>query len=310
MRILLAQVSLLPELLSKKINPWSLPGLAARNGFQGVEWLDRLLPSLEPQALRRLGEMSRKVGLGPGALSLSISYDASPARLAAQTRRCLDLLDACSAMGVTVVRAALARDGITIGNLLEVAGCLRTVAARRREPLGCFGRLVYLTMTRAGLARDRGHSVTPPPLSRDELERAAQALRPLAQKAADLGLALGVENHWGLSGRPDDLLYTISQLNKYNVGICLDLDNFYKDQDALTCVAALAPQTLHVHYKAHEGDASAEAKNLHYQARLDALRAVGYAGAFSVEYEGPPPGLSGSRRAAEVLCRLWEEPSA
>jgi len=59
MRVLLAQVSLLPEILGKKISAGDLPRLAAQNGFQGVEWLDRLLPSLEFSALRRLGQLSR-----------------------------------------------------------------------------------------------------------------------------------------------------------------------------------------------------------------------------------------------------------
>ena len=307
MRLLLAQVSLLPEILSKKISPWRLPLLAAHNGFQGVEWLDRLLPSLEPQALRRLGDLSREAGVGPGALSLSIPYDAPPNRLATATKRCLGLLDACPDMGVTVVRVALARGGLNLGHLLEVAASLRPASYQRRDPLGCIGRLAYLTLARTGLARDWGRAVAPLPCPKAKLDRAAQCLLPLAKRAAELELTLGVENHWGISGRPRDLLYTIKALRGFGLGVCLDLDNFYRDQDPLAGVAALAPQAVHVHYKAHTEDAVAEAKNLNYQDRLDALKAVGYAGYFSIEYEGPPPGLSGARRAAEVLRSVWDE---
>lgn len=306
MRVLLAQVSLLPEMLSKRINAWDLPRLATQNGFQGVEWLDRLLPSLEPSALGRLGELSREAGLGQGALSLSIPYDASPNRLGAATRRCIGLLEACPDMGVSVVRVALARIGLNLAHILEIAASLRPASWRLRDPLGWSGRVIYLVLARAGLARDRGHGVAPPPYPKEELDRAARSLEPLAKRAAELGLALGVENHWGISGLPDDLLYTIGRLPDNELGVCLDLDNFYKDQDALTGVTALAPQAVHVHYKAHGGDARAEAQSLGYRARLEALRSVGYAGDFSVEYEGPPPGLNGARRAAEVLRALWE----
>lgn len=306
MRVLLAQVSLLPEILSKKISAWDLPLLVAQNGFQGVEWLDRLLPSLEPSALRRLGQLSREAGAATNALSLSIPYDASPKRLDAATRRCLALLEACPDMRVSVVRVALARSGLNLGHLLEIAVSLRPASCQRRDLLGWAGRLIYLVLARAGLARDRGHGVAPPPYPKEELDRAARSLEPLAKRAAELGLALGVENHWGISGLPDSLLYTIGRLRDHRLMVCLDMDNFYRDKNALAGVAALAPRAVHVHYKAHGGDASAEAQRLGYRDRLEALRAVGYAGAFSVEYEGPPPGLNGARRAAEVLCALWE----
>ena len=310
MHLLLAQVSLLPEILSKKISPWRLPLLAAHNGFQGVEWLDRLLPSLKPKALRRLGELSREAGVGPSALSLSIPYDAPPNRLATATKRCLDMLEACPDMGVKVVRVALARGGLNLGYLLEVAASLRPASYQQRDPLGWIGRLVYLALARAGLARDRGHAVAPLPCPKAKLDRAARCLLPLAKRAAELDLTLGVENHWGISGRPEDLLYTIKASRHYGLGVCLDLDNFYRDQDPLAGVAALAPQAVHVHYKAHGVDAKAEAQRLNYRARLEALRAVGYTGDFSIEYEGPPPGLSGARRAAEVLRSVWEPESS
>ncbi|MCB2192093.1 MAG: sugar phosphate isomerase/epimerase [Deltaproteobacteria bacterium] len=310
MRLLLAQVSLLSETLSKQISPWQLPLLAAQNGFDGVEWLDRLLPSLEPRALRRLGELCRQAGVESNALSLSIPCDAGPSRLAADTRRCLDLLEACPSMEVGVVRVALARSGVNLGHLLAILSSLRTNTAKRRDPLGWAGRLTYLAMARAGLARDQGHDKAPPPTPRAELDRAARVLTPLAQKAAEMSLTLGVENHWGISGRPDDLLYTIGRSHEYGLGVCLDLDNFYRDQDPVAGVTALAPQAVHVHYKAHGGSARNEADKLNYQVRLEALRAVGYAGMFSVEYEGPPPGMSGSRRAAEVLRKLWEPESS
>jgi sugar phosphate isomerase/epimerase len=306
MRVLLAQVSLLPETLSRKVTSWQLPSLAARHGFQGVEWLDRLLPSLEPRVLRRLGETSREAGATDNALSLSIPCNAEPARLHRATQRCLRLLEACPSLGVSAVRVDLARSGINLGHLLELVSSLRSHKYQRGDPLGWAGRLAYLVLARAGLARDRGHGTTPPLAPRAELDRAVRALLPLAQKAAELGLTLGVENHWGLSGRQDQLLYTICQLQKYGVGVCLDLDNFYRDQDALAGVSALAPKAVHVHYKAHAREAEAEAARLDYRTRLGCLQRAGYAGMFSVEYDGPPPGLSGSTRAAGVLREMWE----
>jgi sugar phosphate isomerase/epimerase len=306
MRVWLAQVSLLPEMLGAGVGPWELPALAARHGFSSVEWLDRLLPSCDHVTLARLGEACRQAGLGPGGLSLSIQHQAKPARLGQQTQRALGLLEACPALGVEFVRVALGGGGLSVNGVLESLAALRPPRFRRSTPLGLAGRAAYRLMAAAGLTRDQRHASQPPPASEREQRLAVRALAPLAQRASELGLRLGVENHWGLSGRPADLLGLVYNLERYNVGICLDLDNFYRDQDSLAGVAALAPSALHVHYKARARDAAGEARRLDYRAKLGVLKAEEYNGSFSVEYEGPAPRLGGAARAAGVLRELWE----
>ncbi|MCF8031550.1 MAG: sugar phosphate isomerase/epimerase [Desulfarculaceae bacterium] len=305
MRVCLAQVSLLRDALRGRVSPWDLPGLAASHGFDGVEWLDRLLPSFEHRDLARLGGACARAGLGPGGLSLSIQHLASSKRLALQTWRALALLEACPDMGVEFVRVGLGGGGLSLNGLLEGLSTLRPASSQMAAPLGLLGRWAYRVVALANMARNRGHGRTPPPANQSEHNAAQRALRPLAAKASELGLRLGVENHWGLSGRPDDLLKLVYNLEPFNGGICLDLDNFYEDQDSLAGVAALAPTAIHVHYKAHGRDPLEEAFKLDYQAKLELLKDQGYDGAFSIEYEGPEPALEGAIRAAEVLRKIW-----
>ncbi len=306
MRVWLAQVSLLGATLQRRVTPWGLPALAARHGFDGVEWLDRLLPSFEKTDLARLGQACARAGLGPGGLSLSIQHQASPKRLALQTQRALGLLEACPELGVEYVRVALGGGGLTLNGLLEGMSALRPKMLQLATPLGCMGRNAYRVLYDLGLAQDRGHVHQPPPASEREHALALQAVAPLAQRAAELGLRMGVENHWGLTGRPSDLLNFVYNLEGHGVGVCLDLDNFYEDQDSLAGVAALAPTANHVHYKAHGRYPEQEALNLHYAGKLGLLKEEGYAHAFSVEYEGPEPALAGAVRASEVLRDLWQ----
>jgi len=305
MRVWLAQVSLAGALLQGRVTPWELPALAAKHGFDGIEWLDRLLPSFEPSDLARLGQACASAGLGPGGLSLSIQHQATPRRLALQTQRACNLLEACAELGVEYVRVGLGGGGLTLNGLLEDLSALRPRARQMTDPLGALGRLAYRLGTGLGLTRYKAHAHRPPPASKHEHAMAVQAVSPLAQRAEELGLRLGVENHWGLSGRPSDLLKFVYNLPGHGVGVCLDLDNFYKDQDSLAGVAAFAPSANHVHYKTYGPEPAREALRLGYKLKLELIKDEGYAHAFSIEYEGPEPSLAGAVQASRVLRDLW-----
>ncbi|MCB2226528.1 MAG: sugar phosphate isomerase/epimerase [Desulfarculaceae bacterium] len=312
MQVWLAQVSLLRDALRGRAGR-ELPALAAEHGFDGVEWLDRLLPSFRREDLARLGDACRQAGLGQGGLSLNLEYMVSPERRALQIRRALNLMGACPELGVGFVRVGLGGGGLNFNGALEWLSVLRPKSSQLATPLGPAGRLFYgLCLSAAQMSGYRGsHGRTPPPKSQAEHQAAREALSPLAEKAESLGLALGVENHWGISGRPDDLLNLVYNINggeisAFKTGICLDLDNWYEDQDSYAGVAALAPSALHVHYKAYGGQPKQEALKLNYQGKLKLLKDAGYGGAFSLEYEGPEPALSGAVRASDVLRRIWE----
>ena len=57
MRLLLHAWSLRRPLLGGKLKASDLPGLAVELGLQGVEWLDRLLPSYDPGDWSELGRL-------------------------------------------------------------------------------------------------------------------------------------------------------------------------------------------------------------------------------------------------------------
>ena len=108
------------------------------------------------------------------------------------------------------------------------------------------------------------------------------------------------------TSHPADLLAILELVNSDRLGVCLDLGNFYKEQDALAAIAALAPSAVQVHYKARALDPEDDVPAFGYAASLGLLRDLGYDGAFSIEYEGPGPGLEGAVKASGVLRRLWD----
>ncbi len=305
MKVLLHVWSLAKPLLDGRLQSTDLPVLAAGAGFRGLEWLDRLLPSYDPDRWENLARAGLAAGLEPGALSLGLELNASPARVAEQVDRLKVLLGRAPRLGVETVRLAIGGGSASLSRLLLTLEGLRPRPAREGSPLGPLSRLVYARAAKR--LREDGPPLhhLPPRADGAALQSAAWALQPLARMAGDLGLKLGLENHFGLTSHPEDMLALIELVAPAPLGICLDLGNFIAGQDALAACRALASHAVHVHFKIHGDRPDEEAERLDYAGRLEALREVGFAGAFSVEYEGPGEGLDQARAGAEVLRRLW-----
>lgn len=305
MKILLHARSLAEPLLTGSLTPHELPGLAARAGFSGVEWLDRLLPSHDPAEWERLAGSCREAGLAAGALSLGLELEASPAQVAEQVDRLKVLLGRAPRLGVETVRLAIGGAEHSLSRLLLNLEAMRHKEGRDATPLGALSLWVYARAIRR-MNRGLTHQHPLPPRAGGErLQRAAWALQPLARMAQDQGLALGLENHFGLTSHPEDMLDLIGLVAPAPLGVCLDLGNFHPDQDPLAACLALAPATVHVHFKLHEDDEQERARRGHYPATLEALARAGYAGGFSVEYEGPGEGLAAAEAGRELLRGLW-----
>ncbi|MFZ5587438.1 MAG: sugar phosphate isomerase/epimerase family protein [Thermodesulfobacteriota bacterium] len=314
MPLLLHAWSLRRELLAQKLRPADLPGLAATEGFDGVEWLDRLLPSYERADWQALGRASAAAGLGPGALSISLRLDAPATLVAEQLDRAKRMLGQCADLRVATARVSLGggpRPGRS--RILGRLESLRPAADRAARPLGGLVRLAHLLKAR--LDRGGPPSVGPLPARAEPLalQRAAWVLQPLARQARDLGLTLNVENHWGLTTHPEDLLSLIELVWQTGLeardglgaplGVCLDTGNWHPEIDPAAAAGLLAAKVSQVHFKLFSPDAGGLPRGLDGQ--LAALKAAGYAGGFSLEYEGPGDGLAGARAGVTLFRQAW-----
>ncbi len=321
--VLLHTWSLARELLGRKLNILQVPALAAQAGFQGVEWLDRLLPSYEPAFWDALAAAQKRAGLQTAAFSLSLELAAGSQAVAAQKDRAQAIIGLCPRLGVKALRVAVGG-----GGRLSMARLMLDVQAGgwksgEPQPLNALGRGLYRLMLslppQTKKAGDWADAMS--------LQSAAWSLQPLVRQATNLGMNLGVENHFGLTSHPQDLLTLLDLVTEAanrgaehehgdagwaaraplaggGVGVCLDTGNYPSGVDPAKAADLLAPHAVHVHWKLRSNPPSPEERgNLARNAA--ALRKVGYQGAFSVEYEGKGPGLAGAKAGRELLGYLW-----
>lgn len=321
--ILLHVWSLGREILGGKLDVRQVPALAAEAGFQGVEWLDRLMPSFEPGFWDELAREQERAGLTTSAFSLSLELAAKPRTVAAQKDRAQAVIGLCPRLGVKALRVAVGGGGrISMARLMAL-----TQPSGNREgeprPLNFLGQSLYKLMLNLPLrAKQAG-----PRADAMALQSAAWSLQPMVRQAASLSMRLGVENHFGITSRAEDLLTLLdltagepngqglhenrdagwaarAPLAVGGLGVCLDTGNHPLGVDPSGAAALLAPRAVHVHWKLKSnppGESERQVLAMH----AELLRAAGYDGLFSVEYEGKGGGLAGAKAALELLRELY-----
>jgi sugar phosphate isomerase/epimerase len=105
-----------------------------------------------------------------------------------------------------------------------------------------------------------------------------------AQLAAQRGVVLALENHWGLSGTPEGQLRIIEAVDSPWVGALMDTGNFL--ENPYDKLVKIAPKTVFVQAKTYDGGGEFYTIDLDYVRIAKILRDAGYTGYVSLEMEG------------------------
>ena len=119
----------------------------------------------------------------------------------------------------------------------------------------------------------------------EQQKLAADGLSRLSDYAAQMDMAVIVENHGGLSSNGEWLAGVIKLVNKPNCGTLPDFGNFH-DYDRYRGVEELLPFAKGVSAKSHEFDADGNEVRTDYRRMLRMVVAAGYRGWVGIEYEG------------------------
>jgi L-ribulose-5-phosphate 3-epimerase len=122
------------------------------------------------------------------------------------------------------------------------------------------------------------------------------ACLPAAEKA---GVMLCLENHWGLTTRPENLLRIYKAVSSPWLGINLDTGNFATDPYA--GLEVLAPHAVIVQAKTYYGGGVWYTLDLDYPRIAAILRKAGFRGYVSLEMEGKEAAATAVPKSLAVL---------
>ena len=116
------------------------------------------------------------------------------------------------------------------------------------------------------------------------IPRCVEAIQEACDHAGKYGIYLALENHGGVTDRPEQILAIVKAVKHDWFGVNLDTGNFHGD-DPYADLAQLAPYAVVVQYKTEIARKGGKKEDADAKRVLDILRAVNYRGYFALEYE-------------------------
>jgi sugar phosphate isomerase/epimerase len=111
-----------------------------------------------------------------------------------------------------------------------------------------------------------------------------ESIEKCLPKAAECGVILALENHWGLTRTPEGLLRILNAIQSPWLGALMDTGNFM--EEPYDKLARIAPKTVYVHAKTYFGGGEWYTLDLDYRRIAGILAEANYTGYVSLEFEG------------------------
>ncbi len=227
---------------------------AARLGFDGVEILHRQMESEETSYMNGLKRRAFAAGLDLVMLSIHQDFvDPEPEqrrKAVDHTKHCLDL---AHQLGIPAIRLNSGRWG-TIRSFDDL------MAAQGQEP------------------PIEGFS------DEDAFKWCIDSIHECLSHAEKTGVLMALENHWGLTTDPHNVVRIYKAVNSPWLGVNMDTGNYVGDPYA--GIEILAPHATVVQAKTYYGGGEWYTLDLDYKRIAGILRSHGFKGYVSLEMEG------------------------
>jgi len=132
-----------------------------------------------------------------------------------------------------------------------------------------------------------------------------KSLKEIVRDIDRYNIKIGIENHWGVSSRPEDIMEIIRVINSPYLGTCPDFGNFPKDVDPFKGLEMMAPKAVIVHAKCYGFDNDWKDKRVDFNRCLKIFLKAGYNGPVTVEYEGEGDDLKNCRIAKQQILNIF-----
>jgi sugar phosphate isomerase/epimerase len=158
------------------------------------------------------------------------------------------------------------------------------------------------------LMKKRG--IEPPPKGVTEEQGfgwVIEGLGKCTELAANRGIVLALENHWGLGRTPEGMLRVIEGINSPWLGALMDTGNFL--EEPYDKLVKIAKKTVFVQAKTYPGGGEFFTLDLDYKRIAQILKDVGYQGWVSLEMEGKEPADTAVPKSLAMLKEAFELPA-
>ncbi len=235
---------------------------AAALGVEGVDILHRQMdiPEKEPLTsdhrayLARLKRHAFRKGIDLVALSIHQDFvDPDPAVRRQQVEHTLKCIEIAYALGVPCIR-------LNSGRWNTIQSFDDLMKARGIEPV------------LPGVSEDQG------------FRWCQECIQECLPKAAECGVTLALENHWGLTRTPEGLLRVLDAVPSPWLGALMDTGNFL--EQPYPKLEQIAARAVYVQAKTYPGGGEWYTLDLDYRRIARILKAAGYTGYVSLEMEG------------------------
>jgi L-ribulose-5-phosphate 3-epimerase len=129
------------------------------------------------------------------------------------------------------------------------------------------------------------------------------SLKQCLDKAAECGVTLGLENHWGLGLTPEGVMRIVNAVNSPWLQVTMDTGNFL--EDPYDRLEMLAPRTCFVQAKTYYGGGVWYTLDLDYPRIAKMLRKHAYRGYISLEFEGKEDWGTAIPKSLDVLRKAF-----
>ncbi len=126
----------------------------------------------------------------------------------------------------------------------------------------------------------------------------------LAKRAEQLGVIMGLENHWGLGRTAEGVMRVVKAVDSPWLRVTLDTGNFLENQ--YEQFEALAPEAVLIQAKTYYGDGTWYTLDIDYKRVAAILSKHNYRGYISLEFEGKEDPATAVPRASPCSAKRLE----
>jgi sugar phosphate isomerase/epimerase len=154
------------------------------------------------------------------------------------------------------------------------------------------------------LMKARGEEPVLPGYTEDDgFKWCIESIEKCLPKAAECGVVLALENHWGLTRTPEGLLRILNAVQSPWLGALMDTGNFL--EDPYPKLEKIAPKTVFVQAKTYYGGGEWYTLDLDYDRIARILAGVNYTGYVSLEMEGKEAPETAVPKSLDVLRKAF-----